>query len=274
MSPPEWPCIKVGGCVSFFFFFNFSLILWAKSQDSVHKPQFLKRKESRSGSNRGPPAYQPSALPLGHTGSPPTERAAIYMPCWGRTAPRCVSQHFKRCAPESRCTYEMLAWKHRKRCGYERVCARARACARVLSTLNAWNCQFVCYQSPKRLLFKLNPFFNLWYNKLFFCFCFCLLVSNCLFGWGFCVYVGGGGGCMCCVALTWARVCACTENPDLSVITVKTFSYKCQGNNRAILLRNAGLTCAVNSWRERIRVKQIKCANEVLETGRVARLPQ
>ena len=29
----------------------------------------LKRKESRSGSNRGPSAYQPSALPLGHTGS-------------------------------------------------------------------------------------------------------------------------------------------------------------------------------------------------------------
>ena len=40
-----------------------------KSQDSVHKPQFLKRKDSRSGSNQGPSAYQPSALPLGHTGS-------------------------------------------------------------------------------------------------------------------------------------------------------------------------------------------------------------
>ena len=49
--------------------FNVSLIVWAKSQDSVHKPQFLKRKESRSGSNQGPSAYQPSALPLGHTGS-------------------------------------------------------------------------------------------------------------------------------------------------------------------------------------------------------------
>ena len=46
-----------------------SLIVWAKSQDSVHKPQFLKRKESRSGSNRGPSVYQPSALPLGHTDS-------------------------------------------------------------------------------------------------------------------------------------------------------------------------------------------------------------
>ena len=30
---------------------NVSLIVWAKSRDSVHKPQFLKRKESRSGSN-------------------------------------------------------------------------------------------------------------------------------------------------------------------------------------------------------------------------------
>ncbi|WP_419650351.1 hypothetical protein, partial [Thiolapillus sp.] len=51
--------------------FNVSLIVWAKSQDSVHKPQFFeeKRKESRSGSNRGPSAYQPSALPLDHTGS-------------------------------------------------------------------------------------------------------------------------------------------------------------------------------------------------------------
>ena len=49
--------------------FNVSFIVWAKSQDSVHKPPFLKRKESRSGSNRGPSAYQPSALPLGHTGS-------------------------------------------------------------------------------------------------------------------------------------------------------------------------------------------------------------
>ena len=33
--------------------FNVSLIVWATSQDSVHKPQFLKRKESRRGSNRG-----------------------------------------------------------------------------------------------------------------------------------------------------------------------------------------------------------------------------
>ena len=48
---------------------NVFLIVWAKSQDSVHKPQFLKRKESRSGLNQGLSAYQPSALPLGYTGS-------------------------------------------------------------------------------------------------------------------------------------------------------------------------------------------------------------
>ena len=59
-------CVKVGSCVSHF---NVSFItVWAKSQDSAHKPQFLKREENRSGSNRGPSAYQPSALPLGHTG--------------------------------------------------------------------------------------------------------------------------------------------------------------------------------------------------------------
>ena len=36
-------CIKVGSCVRHF---NVSLITWAKSQDSVPKPQFLKTKES------------------------------------------------------------------------------------------------------------------------------------------------------------------------------------------------------------------------------------
>ena len=46
----------------------FHLNAWTESQDSVLEPQFLKRKESRSGSNRGP-AYQPSAFPLGQTGS-------------------------------------------------------------------------------------------------------------------------------------------------------------------------------------------------------------
>ena len=48
---------------------NVSLTVWAKSLGSVHKPQILKRKESRSGSNPGPSSYQPSALPLGQSGS-------------------------------------------------------------------------------------------------------------------------------------------------------------------------------------------------------------
>ena len=42
LSPPEWFCIKMGSCVSHC---NVSLIVWAKSQDSVRKPQFLKRRE-------------------------------------------------------------------------------------------------------------------------------------------------------------------------------------------------------------------------------------
>ena len=71
--------------------FNVSLTVLTKSQDSVHNPQFLKRKESRSGSNRGPSAYQPSALPLGHTGShddvPLAEfLCALYLPACQVTA--------------------------------------------------------------------------------------------------------------------------------------------------------------------------------------------
>ena len=56
---------------SFVSQFNVSLTVWAKSRDTVHKTTIFeeKRKESRSGSNQGPSAYQPSALPLGHTGS-------------------------------------------------------------------------------------------------------------------------------------------------------------------------------------------------------------
>ena len=50
LSPPEWICNKSGSCVRHF---SVSLVVWAKSQDSVNKPQFLKRKESRCGSNKG-----------------------------------------------------------------------------------------------------------------------------------------------------------------------------------------------------------------------------
>ena len=32
--------------------FNVSLIVWARSQDSVHKPQFLKRRERRAEADR------------------------------------------------------------------------------------------------------------------------------------------------------------------------------------------------------------------------------
>ena len=49
LSPPEWFCIKVGSCVSHF---NVSLTVWAKSQDSVHKPHFLSRKERRAEADR------------------------------------------------------------------------------------------------------------------------------------------------------------------------------------------------------------------------------
>ena len=66
---PEWFC----SCVSHF---NVSLIVWARSQDSVHKPPFFfkERKESRSGSNRNPSAYQPSAL---HSGTQPKPGPSI-----------------------------------------------------------------------------------------------------------------------------------------------------------------------------------------------------
>ena len=50
--------------------------LCGQSHRTVSINTFLKRKESRSGSNRGPSVYQPSALPLGHTGSHPL--ASVY----------------------------------------------------------------------------------------------------------------------------------------------------------------------------------------------------
>ena len=39
-----------------------------QSQDNVHRPQLLKRKESRSGFELDPSTYQPNDLPLGQTG--------------------------------------------------------------------------------------------------------------------------------------------------------------------------------------------------------------
>ena len=67
-------CIKAGSCVRRY---NVTLIMGAKSQDTVHKPHFFKRKESWSRSNQGPSAYQHSTLPLGHTSS-----RGLY---WGRS---------------------------------------------------------------------------------------------------------------------------------------------------------------------------------------------
>ena len=51
--------------------FNVSLIVWEKSQDSVHKPQFLKRRERRAEADRTEVFLLTSLapLPLGHTGS-------------------------------------------------------------------------------------------------------------------------------------------------------------------------------------------------------------
>ena len=70
----------MGSCVNHF---NVSLTVWAKSQDSVHN---LKIKESRSGSNRGPSAYQLSALPLGHTVGRIGARSTVYV-----SVPRSIS---------------------------------------------------------------------------------------------------------------------------------------------------------------------------------------
>ena len=46
LSPPEWPALRWAAMRAILIFHS----LWGtKSQDSVHKPQLLKRKESRSG---------------------------------------------------------------------------------------------------------------------------------------------------------------------------------------------------------------------------------
>ena len=45
LSPPEWFGIKVGSCVSHF---NVSLIVWAKSQDSVHNHNFTREEKGES----------------------------------------------------------------------------------------------------------------------------------------------------------------------------------------------------------------------------------
>ena len=61
-------CTKMGSDESRF---NVSYLWGTKSQDSVHRPQFLKRKESRSGFEPGSLCLPqpPNALSLGQTGS-------------------------------------------------------------------------------------------------------------------------------------------------------------------------------------------------------------
>ena len=50
--------------------FNVSLIVNAKSQDSLHKSQpFWRQRRTEAELSRGPSAYQPNALPLGQTDS-------------------------------------------------------------------------------------------------------------------------------------------------------------------------------------------------------------
>ena len=62
-------CIKMNSDESHF---NVSLTVRDRSQDSVHRPQHLKTKESRSGelNRRRPLQYQPDAFPPDQTSSP------------------------------------------------------------------------------------------------------------------------------------------------------------------------------------------------------------
>ena len=61
----------------------------AKSQDSVHKPQpFRRERRAEAVSNRGPSAYQPTALPLGQTGS----RRRIYNFITSYTGTECTQR--------------------------------------------------------------------------------------------------------------------------------------------------------------------------------------
>ena len=60
-------CIKMGSEESHF---NVSVGSDGQSHRSVHKPQpFWRERRAEADSNRGPSAYQPTALPLGQTGS-------------------------------------------------------------------------------------------------------------------------------------------------------------------------------------------------------------
>ena len=109
---------KAGSCVKHF---NVSLIVWAKSQDSVQKPQVLKSKESRNGSNRGPSACHHSALPLGHTGSRLKDTIARLVgpvgqvvPCASNSAPKTGTNKRKNAAYSNPCRLSYTARPYSK----------------------------------------------------------------------------------------------------------------------------------------------------------------
>ena len=62
----NYSCIKMGSDGSHF---NVSLIEKDKVTKTVSINNFRRERRIEAVSNRGPPAYQPNALPLGQTGS-------------------------------------------------------------------------------------------------------------------------------------------------------------------------------------------------------------
>ena len=99
---------KAGSCVRHF---KVSLIVWAKSQDNTHKPQFFKRVESRGGSNRGPSAYQPSALPLDHTGSQSGNHGVMANKCQEKERKKKEKRKKKASGQTDRCHCACLQWQ-------------------------------------------------------------------------------------------------------------------------------------------------------------------
>ena len=88
-----------------------------KSQDSIHRPQLLKRKESRSGFEPRL-TYQPNALPLGQTGS--LGNAELMIPFY--TAPFSAGEQthivLVVCVWISDCCCSTLFYVHRDRTDY------------------------------------------------------------------------------------------------------------------------------------------------------------
>ena len=72
LLPPEWFCIQMG-MGSSVSHFNVSVIVGGQSHNQTVSINIL-REGIRSGSHQSSSAYQPSALPLGETGSQVTKR--------------------------------------------------------------------------------------------------------------------------------------------------------------------------------------------------------